>query len=98
MKRKKARSGRRTIREDSPILPLVNTLRYLEKIRAYEAKPVDTVNHLHDKPIEMAAGTSHHRPEIVRKVRGLKTMSAVANPLADIQMNWRNSSTISSAL
>ena len=33
------------------ILPLVNLLRYLED-RAY-GRPMDTVNHLHDKPIEM---------------------------------------------
>jgi hypothetical protein len=33
------------------ILPLVNLLRYLED-RAY-GRPMDTVNHLHDKPLEM---------------------------------------------
>jgi len=33
------------------IIPLVNTLRYLED-RAY-GRPVDTVNHLHDKPIDV---------------------------------------------
>ena len=33
------------------IIPLVNLLRYLED-RAY-GRPMDTVNHLHDKPIEM---------------------------------------------
>jgi hypothetical protein len=33
------------------IIPLTNLLRYLED-RAY-GKPVDTVNHIHDKPIEM---------------------------------------------
>jgi hypothetical protein len=33
------------------IIPLTNLLRYLED-RAY-GRPVDTVNHLHDKPIEM---------------------------------------------
>jgi hypothetical protein len=32
------------------IIPLTNLLRYLED-RAY-GRPVDTVNHLHDKPIE----------------------------------------------
>ena len=50
------------------ILPLVNTLRYLED-RAY-GKPVDTVNHLHDKPIEMNVNVSI--AEIVRKVRERK--------------------------
>lgn len=35
------------------IIPLVNLLRYLED-RAY-GRPVDTVNHLHDKPIEVNA-------------------------------------------
>ena len=33
------------------IIPLTNLLRYLED-RAY-GRPVDTVNHLHDKPLEM---------------------------------------------
>jgi len=33
------------------IIPLTNVLRYLED-RAY-GRPVDTVNHLHDKPIDM---------------------------------------------
>ena len=33
------------------ILPLVNLLRYLED-RAY-GRPMDTVNHLHDKPVQM---------------------------------------------
>lgn len=33
------------------IIPLTNLLRYLED-RAY-GRPVDTVNHLHDKPIDM---------------------------------------------
>lgn len=50
------------------ILPLVNTLRYLED-RAYY-RPVDTVNHLHDKPIEMNVNVSI--AEIVRKVRERK--------------------------
>jgi len=35
------------------IIPLVNLLRYLED-RAY-GRPVDTVNHLHDKPLEVNA-------------------------------------------
>lgn len=50
------------------ILPLVNTLRYLED-RAW-GRPVDTVNHLHDKPIEMNVNVSI--AEIVRKVRERK--------------------------
>ena len=33
------------------IIPLVNTLRYLED-RVY-GSPVDNINHMHDKPIEM---------------------------------------------
>ena len=33
------------------IIPLVNLLRYLED-RAY-GRPMDTVNHLHDKPVQM---------------------------------------------
>ena len=35
------------------IIPLTNLLRYLED-RAY-GRPVDTVNHLHDKPLEVNA-------------------------------------------
>lgn len=35
------------------VIPLVNILRYLED-RAY-GRPVDTVNHLHDKPLELNA-------------------------------------------
>ena len=50
------------------ILPLVNLLRYLED-RAY-GRPVDTVNHLHDKPIEMNVNLS--MSELVRKVRERK--------------------------
>ena len=38
------------------IIPLTNLLRYLED-RAY-GRPVDTVNHLHDKPIEVNATLS----------------------------------------
>lgn len=33
------------------IIPLTNLLRYLED--RYYGRPVDTVNHLHDKPIDM---------------------------------------------
>jgi len=33
------------------IIPLTNLLRYLED-RAY-GRPVDTVNHLHDKPVDL---------------------------------------------
>ena len=35
------------------IIPLTNLLRYLED-RAY-GRPMDTVNHLHDKPLEVNA-------------------------------------------
>lgn len=47
------------------IIPLTNLLRYLED-RAY-GRPMDTVNHLHEKPIEMNVNLS--MAEIVRKVR-----------------------------
>lgn len=50
------------------IIPLTNLLRYLED-RAY-GRPVDTVNHLHDKPIEMNVNVSI--AEVVRKVRERK--------------------------
>lgn len=50
------------------IIPLTNLLRYLED-RAY-GRPVDTVNHLHDKPIEMNVNLS--MAEVVRKVRERK--------------------------
>ena len=53
------------------IIPLTNLLRYLED-RAY-GRPVDTVNHLHDKPIEMNVNVSI--AEIVRKVRERKGLS-----------------------
>ena len=39
------------------IIPLTNLLRYLED-RAY-GRPVDTVNHLHDKPIELNMKVSY---------------------------------------
>ena len=52
------------------IIPLTNLLRYLED-RAY-GRPVDTVNHLHDKPIEMNVSVSI--AEIVRKVRERKEL------------------------
>ena len=52
------------------IIPLTNLLRYLED-RAY-GRPVDTVNHLHDKPIEMNVNVS--LAEIVRKVRERKEL------------------------
>ena len=52
------------------IIPLTNLLRYLED-RAY-GRPVDTVNHLHDKPIEMNVNVSI--AEIVRKVRERKEL------------------------
>jgi hypothetical protein len=50
------------------IIPLTNLLRYLED-RAY-GRPVDTVNHLHDNPIEMNVNVSI--AEVVRKVRERK--------------------------
>ena len=50
------------------IIPLTNLLRYLED-RAY-GRPVDTVNHVHDKPIEMNVKVS--MAEIVREVRQRK--------------------------
>jgi hypothetical protein len=50
------------------IIPLVNVLRYLED-RAY-GRPMDTVNHLHDKPIEHKVTIS--MSELVRKVRERK--------------------------
>jgi hypothetical protein len=50
------------------IIPLTTVLRYLED-RAY-GRPVDTVNHLHDKPIEMNVKVSI--AEVVRKVRERK--------------------------
>lgn len=50
------------------IIPLTNLLRYLDD-RAY-GRPMDTVNHLHDKPIEMNVNVS--MSEIVREVRTRK--------------------------
>jgi hypothetical protein len=50
------------------IIPLTTLLRYLED-RAY-GRPVDTVNHLHDKPIEMNVNVS--MAEIIRGVRQRK--------------------------
>src|SRR5579872_1805675 len=47
------------------IIPLTNLLRYLED-RAY-GRPVDTVNHLHDKPIDLNLNVS--LAELVREVR-----------------------------
>ena len=47
------------------IIPLTNLLRYLED-RAY-GRPVDTVNHLHDKPIDMNVNVN--MAELVREVR-----------------------------
>lgn len=51
------------------IIPLTNLLRYLED-RAY-GKPVDTVNHLHDKPIDLNVNVS--MAELVREVRQRKS-------------------------
>jgi hypothetical protein len=50
------------------IIPLTNLLRYLED-RAY-GRPVDTVNHLHDKPIEMSVTVK--MSELIREVRERK--------------------------
>lgn len=50
------------------IIPLTNLLRYLED-RAY-GRPIDTVNHVHDKPVEMNVTVSI--AEVVRKVRERK--------------------------
>ena len=50
------------------IIPLTNLLRYLED-RAY-GRPVDTVNHLHDKPIEMNVNVK--MSELIREVRERK--------------------------
>ena len=50
------------------IIPLTNLLRYLED-RAY-GRPMDTVNHLHDKPIEM--NLTVKMSELIREVRERK--------------------------
>lgn len=47
------------------IIPLTNVLRYLED-RAY-GRPVDTVNHLHDKPLEVNMTVS--LAETIQKAR-----------------------------
>jgi hypothetical protein len=55
-------------RPNFSIIPLTNLLRYLED-RAY-GRPMDTVNHLHDKPIEMNVNVK--LSEIIRGVRERK--------------------------
>lgn len=50
------------------IIPLTNLLRYLDD-RAY-GRPMDTVNHLHDKPIEMNVNVK--LSEIIRGIRERK--------------------------
>lgn len=50
------------------VIPLSTMLRYLED-RAF-GRPVDTVNHLHDKPIEMNVNLS--MAQVVREVRERK--------------------------
>ncbi len=50
------------------IIPLTNLLRYLED-RAY-GRPMDTVNHQHDKPLEVHASVT--MAEIIREVRERK--------------------------
>jgi hypothetical protein len=47
------------------IIPLINVLRYLED-RAY-GRPVDTVNHVHDKPLEVNMTVS--LAETIQKAR-----------------------------
>ena len=51
------------------IIPLTNLLRYLED-RAY-GRPVDTVNHLHNKPIEM-----HHTFSISDRIKRARERAA----------------------
>jgi hypothetical protein len=50
------------------IIPLTNLLRYLED-RAY-GRPVDTVNHLHDKPIDLNVNVKIS--ELIREIRHRK--------------------------
>lgn len=50
------------------IIPLTNLLRYLED-RAY-GRPVDTVNHLHDKPIDVNVNVK--MSDLIREVRQRK--------------------------
>ena len=50
------------------IIPLTNLLRYLED-RAH-GRPVDTVNHVHDKPIDLNVNVS--MAELLREVRERK--------------------------
>lgn len=50
------------------IIPLTNVLRYLEDRSL--GTPVDTVNHLHDKPIDLNVNLSV--AEVVREVRERK--------------------------
>jgi hypothetical protein len=54
------------------IIPLTNLLRYLED-RAY-GRPVDTVNHLHDKPVqhEMTHTISERMQRALQRVQGRK--------------------------
>lgn len=51
------------------IIPLTNLLRYLED-RAF-GRPVDTVNHLHDKPIEM-----HHTFSLSDRIKRARERAA----------------------
>ena len=55
------------------IIPLTNLLRYLED-RAY-GRPVDTVNHLHNKPIEM-----HHTFSISDRIKRARERAAGVKP------------------
>lgn len=57
------------------IIPLTNLLRYLED-RAY-GRPVDTVNHLHDKPIEMNVTFS-----LSERIKRARERAAIASAAA----------------
>ena len=54
------------------IIPLTNLLRYLED-RAY-GRPMDTVNHLHNKPLEV-----HHTFSVSDRIRRARERVAAAN-------------------
>ena len=64
------------------IIPLTNLLRYLED-RAY-GRPMDTVNHQHDKPLEVHATVT--RAEIIREVRERKQRYTQSKHLAQVTL------------
>ena len=64
------------------IIPLTNLLRYLED-RAY-GRPMDTVNHLHDKPLEVHATVT--MAEIIREVRERKQKYTQSQNLAQVTL------------